>query len=1313
MTVSSQGTEHALSANRLAQYATRRGRCERYLCFSLFPSEERILRRRYNINTEPLSPLLSGEGMAFERETVAKLATRIEVRDLTNDNHKDFISALAAQAPGRVCYYQPFLRGAIGNWDCEGRADLIDITRAGDEVAATVIDIKASRRESVGFRLQVAFYTRLLQAALIAAGLKLTEMRGAILARDADLEGDPFHVFDLTLYDDEIDRLIGAENSDVERVATKPFSEARYHLGPKCDGCQYNPICFIETAEREDLSLVPHLSAVEKRALQMEGLTTARELAGLMDYGAKEMVPAFGGEERASRISRRWPLGGRLPILVQRARAAIHHYDEGVEVKSYLLGGAFSTLPDAERYPELVKLFIDAQPDYINDRLYLIAARVAGPRGGEEIVEMTAGPPDTDAERILLLNWLSKLLPAVRRAAESDRAPVHVYLYDRRDQSALLDALTRHFEALAALPVFYDLLTSSPALSQQMISFLGDEVRGRRNLAPVCQNLYRTARALGFDWQDGELAFWRRFRARAFDNQKSFRRDLRTGLFHPAERGAEGESYYVESAARFGTQIPLEYAYAAWNRLGESREMNEQERALIRSFNGVTTEEIRQLALHRTRALAHLEARLAGRNPLIGKEPLDLSRLDETTEDPKSMPLNRALENFLLLEHYSRLQELLLHFAQPPELRAQTGRTAILDFERLSRDVEGDKQSEVAIFHFAVAPDLDTLRLRAGDWVVLNPETNPGGGPRAAGQLVHGRLATIARIDATEIALRLLPLSFKDSPFRYWHARIEPRAGIRYTIDAIADDLNADKYLDACRHAEANHLYRWMSDPQTGRAQRRIRPSRLRAAGELAELASRVQAPAGLTLAQRQLLSGGYHDRVLVVQGPPGTGKSHTIGLAIIARMLSLKSRARSFRVAVAAKTHAATEIVLRSVAARLRELRAAFPDDERWRQLDGLRIVKIARTADEPMPEGVAALPIYSGDFSAGLQWLGLLQQPFVVVGGTPGGLYTLIKRGAGEIDWAKEYFDLVVVDEASQMGIAEALAAAAFVRSDGQFIAVGDHRQMPPILTHTWDEEARRDLAKARPHLSIFEYLQRLGFPQAPLDESFRIPAEIADFLRRHVYAHDKIDFRSQQRRRLNKIDHLDGQLHEWLAAVFAPEHSMILVEHDEEGSQQSNQYESELAAAIAEAATKQLGLNATEGLGIVVPHRAQKALLAARLPELAGAIDTVERFQGGERELIIVSATVSDREYAQAESSFLLDPRRLTVAISRPKRKLIILASRTVFDLIAEDLDEYERGALWKRLHHEARGGVLWEGEVGGHRVSVRSLTRVENG
>ena len=287
--------------------------------------------------------------------------------------------------------------------------------------------------------------------------------------------------------------------------------------------------------------------------------------------------------------------------------------------------------------------------------------------------------------------------------------------------------------------------------------------------------------------------------------------------------------------------------------------------------------------------------------------------------------------------------------------------------------------------------------------------------------------------------------------------------------------------------------------------------------------------------------------------------------------------------------------------------------------------------------------------------------------------------------------------------MGLAEALAAAAFLREDGQFIAIGDHRQMPPILAHAWDREGRRDLKNARPHLSVFEYLRELGFRSEALDESFRIPAEIADFLRRHVYAEDGVDFRSANRVRLPAPEVAD----DWLRAVFATEHPLVVVEHDEQGSQQSNEFEAGLVEEIARAATGQPGFDAARGLGVVVPHRAQKALLQKRLPELAGSIDTVERFQGGERDLIILSATVSDREFARQESGFLLEPRRLTVAVSRPRRKLVVVSSRAVFDLIPTDLDEYERGALWKHLRHECGESILWEGDVRGQRVCVRAL------
>jgi hypothetical protein len=1277
---------------------------------------------------------------------VEELSRTERVVDLTNTSFDALVARLKEQRDGRTFYYQPSLRGHIGGWSCEGRADLIEIVRdAQGEIHARVIDIKASRRETVGFRLQVAFYVRLLAETIRAAGLQTAdEIRGAIAARDSEWTPDGLASFDLTLYHDEIEQLVAAPSSDVARAARTTFLDARYHLRPACDGCPYNVLCFTDTAEREDLSLVPLLTISEKRALQSEGVKTARALAALMDYaGRGAMQPAQGREAEVRRIGARWPLGSRLPVLAERARAALSRFDRRITARPFLSGADYGSLPDHSKYPDLVRIFIDAQRDYLADRLYLVAAHVAGPRGASDVVEMTADAPDEQdgaAERRLLVAWMEQLLAAVARAADSTHAPIHIYLYGRRGESALLNALRRHFDALCAIPAFYDLLTSSPALSQGMLSFLSDEVRARLNLAPVCQNLYEVASGLGFVWADGETDFQKVFRARVFDNRRAFVRDAATGeLRQPREATATpGQTLNIEAAARFGAEIPLEYAYAAWGRMRETSAATEHERAQLRGFAGVTVEQIRAFAVRRTRALRHIEESFAYRNKRVEKEALDLSRLDQATTEPQEIPLHRSLEDFLLLEHHASFQERLLHLSLAPRERAETGRTAILLCERYERN---DDREERAWFRFVdadgnpttstgddessddgnaglsggdenasdvgAAPAASPLRIRAGDWVVLNPLMDAERRPLAASQLVRGRLATVEEVDDGRMVLRLLSMNFKNSPFRYSHRIFTPVAGAVYTVDEMADDLNSDKFLEACRHAASNVLYAWLSRPSEAKEPRMVRPKRLRDAREVAEMAAQAQSPDGLTEAQRRIVGEHLTDRVLVVQGPPGTGKSHTLGYAILARALAQATEARPFRVAVLAKTHAAVEIALASVARRRDELtRAHGTQSALLAPLKDLKLAKVCNDAGDSVPQGVEALvPDGTDEQTAGEQWSELIAARLLVVGGTPGGLYRLVKKGAAKgraVDWTGEYFDLVVVDEASQMGLAEAITAAAFLRRDGQFIAVGDHRQMPPILAHAWDRDSRRQLEHTRPHLSIFEYLRELGFTRAALDESFRIPSEIADFLRRHIYAADDIDFRSANRVRLGATVGLDG----WLAAALAPEHSLVVVEHDESASQQSNEFEATLIEALV-AAVAPLNLDARKGLGIVVPHRAQKALLAARLPAYREAIDTVERFQGGERDLIILSATVSDREFAEGESGFLLEPRRLTVAVSRPKRKLIVVASRAVFDLIPGDLDEYERGALWKHLRHESSARTLWQGEVGGHHVAVRAV------
>jgi hypothetical protein len=351
--------ERPLSATRLAQYVTVRGRCERYLRLALFPSEGAALMHRYGVRPEALSPLLAEAGSVFEHAAMAQLAAEATVIDLRHQSAQACIDTIRSQPVGRVLYAQATLSGRLGAVDCEGIADVLDVIRRPDQMLdITVIDIKASRRNSVSFCLQIAFYARLLTGALARAAVPVASVRGAILARAEAGVTTALEPFDLALFTDDVERLLATPDADVLRVLHRPLAIADYHLSAKCDGCPYNALCFIDAAERHDLSVVPLLTATDKRTLQRAGVTHVRQLATLMDYGPRAMVPAPGREQDLARLSTRWPLGGRLPVLVQRARAALQRDDSSIEAKPFLLGSGFGSLPDPQRYPDLVKIFL-------------------------------------------------------------------------------------------------------------------------------------------------------------------------------------------------------------------------------------------------------------------------------------------------------------------------------------------------------------------------------------------------------------------------------------------------------------------------------------------------------------------------------------------------------------------------------------------------------------------------------------------------------------------------------------------------------------------------------------------------------------------------------------------------------------------------------------------------------------------------------------------------------------------------------------------------------------------------------------------
>ncbi len=471
---------------------------------------------------------------------------------------------------------------------------------------------------------------------------------------------------------------------------------------------------------------------------------------------------------------------------------------------------------------------------------------------------------------------------------------------------------------------------------------------------------------------------------------------------------------------------------------------------------------------------------------------------------------------------------------------------------------------------------------------------------------------------------------------------------------------------------------------------------------------------------KREFIGGCGDAPTLLVQGPPGTGKSYSTAFALLARLQGAMAADRPYRAFPSCKTHAATDVLLVDTIAAQAQLRG-FADshpaifaahfDPRLLDVPLFRV-----TPRGAPPEGAIPLPAKTDQPKGAPPAVDTITAArWCIVATTPGGVYRIVKDRWNKPLMGHGGCDCLVLDEASQMNLPEALMAALLLNPDGHLIVVGDHRQMPPIVKHDWERERRRTFGEYRTYESLFLAL-REGTPRLiKFAESFRLHADMAAFLRREIYAEDGIAFFSRNHAVLPPGESAAGG-DDFVRSVLTPEHPIVVVVHDEARSQFRNPFEQALITPVLEAlAAPPYALDPVTGLGVVVPHRAQRAALRDDIPCLSvrdadtgamvvSAVDTVERFQGGERTVILVSATESDREYLIAASDFLLDPRRLTVALSRAKQKMILVAARSVFQLFSADEETFKRAQLWKNLLRTTCTVPLWQGERDGIGVEV---------
>ena len=241
---------------------------------------------------------------------------------------------------------------------------------------------------------------------------------------------------------------------------------------------------------------------------------------------------------------------------------------------------------------------------------------------------------------------------------------------------------------------------------------------------------------------------------------------------------------------------------------------------------------------------------------------------------------------------------------------------------------------------------------------------------------------------------------------------------------------------------------------------------------------------------------------------------------------------------------------------------------------------------------------------------------------------------------------FDLAVIDEACQS--TEPGCWIPLLRSERVLLA-GDHCQLPPtVLSHEADE--------AGFSVSLFERVRALVGPDwsRQLTVQYRMHQQIMEFPSQEFYADTLVAHPAVAEHRLCDLPEIVPTPLTELPMEFIDTAGAGYDEESEpDGESRLNPQEAALVTQLVNELLE-AGI-AAEMIGVIAPYAGQVRLLENLLPIDGLEIDTVDGFQGREKEVILISLV---RSNVEGEIGFLKETRRTNVALTRARRKLIVI-------------------------------------------------------
>lgn len=394
----------------------------------------------------------------------------------------------------------------------------------------------------------------------------------------------------------------------------------------------------------------------------------------------------------------------------------------------------------------------------------------------------------------------------------------------------------------------------------------------------------------------------------------------------------------------------------------------------------------------------------------------------------------------------------------------------------------------------------------------------------------------------------------------------------------------------------------------------------------------------GLNEYQRLALTwaDGARD-VVCIHGPPGTGKTRTLTAYVQHAVVRGKS------VLISAHSNQAVDNLL---------VGDSTPDDPEPDTLHAL--------AQDPESQ-LSIARVGSNTRSR------VVQECYIDNSPTRASVVAATTSGASQFD--QNEFDVAIVDEATQ---ASRPATAIVLNCAKKLILAGDHKQLPPYCA----DEGMQDEDM---HISLFEHLlDRYGEGiSVLLQRQYRMNERIAEFPNQEFY-----DGRLET----------DDRNRNWDIQDLKPLMGIDVGGTERRESYGNSFYNDEEAEAVAKQ-VKLLTMNDVDpsDIGVISAYSGQTRRINNRLGQLEIpnsqqiSVDTVDSFQGGEREAIIVSFVRSNQN---GNSGFLEfpeeGPRRLNVALTRARKRLVLVGNWETLGTIAPHRSSEDSCApLYSRL------------------------------